>query len=108
MLGSRKLAQRNAEMVGIVECVEQILVERMNILQSGKTLEDGTELFGKGFLGELDLSSIKACRRMVSSGKIQSIHTIESRTLKSTAGIWISPLILLILKPARIWVGNLR
>lgn len=54
-----ELTERNAEVVGIVERVEQILVERMDILQSRETLEDGAELFGECFLGELDLSGVE-------------------------------------------------
>lgn len=48
-------------MVGIVECVEEILVEWVNVLQTRETVEDGAKLFRKGLLGELDLSSVESC-----------------------------------------------
>jgi hypothetical protein len=41
MFRSRKLTESNSEMVGIVESVEQILVERVDVLQAGEALEDG-------------------------------------------------------------------
>lgn len=49
-------------MVGIVEGVEKILVERVDILKTRETLEDGAKLFRKGLLGELDLSCVESCR----------------------------------------------
>lgn len=36
-------------------------MERMDVLETGETLEDSGELFGKGFLGELDLSCVESC-----------------------------------------------
>ena len=60
MLGSRHLAEGNAEVVGIVKSIEQVLVEGVNILQPRETLEDGSELFAEGLLGELDLSRIES------------------------------------------------
>jgi hypothetical protein len=45
--------------VRIVEGVEQILVERMDILQPGETLEDGAEFLGESLLGKLNLASIE-------------------------------------------------
>lgn len=49
-------------MVGIVESVEKILVERVDVLQSGEAIEDEGELFRKGLLGELDLARIEIYR----------------------------------------------
>lgn len=48
-------------MVGIVEGVEEILVEWVDVLQTRETVEDGAKLFRKGLLGELDLSSVESC-----------------------------------------------
>lgn len=59
MLGRGELTKGDSEVVGIVEGVEQILVERMDILQTGKAVEDGAKFFRKGLLGELDLSSVE-------------------------------------------------
>ncbi len=53
-------AQRYPEMVGIVECVEEIFVERMDILKSRETLKDGLELFRERLGRKLDLSSVEA------------------------------------------------
>jgi hypothetical protein len=61
VLGGGHLTKGNLEMVRIVEGVEQILVERVDVLKPGKALEDGAELVGKGLLGELDLSCVESC-----------------------------------------------
>jgi hypothetical protein len=60
VLGRGELAESNAEVVGIVESVEKILVERMNVLQPWEALEDGAEFFGECFLGKLDLAGVKS------------------------------------------------
>lgn len=62
MLGGGELTKGDSEVVGIVESVEKILVERMNILQAGKAVEDGAKFLRKGLLGELDLSSVESCK----------------------------------------------
>jgi hypothetical protein len=59
VLGGGELTEGDLEVVGIVEGVEEILVERVDVLQTGEALEDGAELFRKGLLGELDLASVK-------------------------------------------------
>lgn len=61
VLGSGHLAKGNLEVVRIVEGVEQILVERVDVLKPGKAVEDGAELVGEGLLGELDLSGVESC-----------------------------------------------
>lgn len=48
-------------MVGIVECVEEILVEWVDVLQTRETVEDGAKLLRKGLLCELDLSCVESC-----------------------------------------------
>lgn len=48
MLCGRQLAESDSEMVGIVECVQEILVERVDLIDARKTLEHSTELFTKG------------------------------------------------------------
>ena len=48
-------------MVCIVQCIEQVFVERMNVLQSGKAVEYGLEFLGERLGGEFDLSSVEAC-----------------------------------------------
>lgn len=60
MLGRRELAKGNAEMVGIVKGVEQILVERVDVLKTGETLENCAKLVRKRLLRELDLSRVEA------------------------------------------------
>ena len=60
VLGGGKLTESDAEMVGIVEGVEKILVERVDVLEPGKALEDGAELLGESFLTELDLSGVES------------------------------------------------
>lgn len=82
-------------MVGIIERIEQIFVKRMNVLQAGKALENRLKFFAEGFGGKPDFSSVKSWIQMSASRLLhcQNIY---------------SPLILLILNPARICVGNLR
>lgn len=60
MFRSRKLTQGDPEMVGIVEGVEQILVEGVDVLQAREAVEDGAKLLGEGLLGELDFSGVEA------------------------------------------------
>ena len=59
VFGGRELAESDAEMVGIVEGIEKIFVERMDVLKSGKTLENGTKFLGEGLLRKLDLSGVE-------------------------------------------------
>lgn len=61
VLGSGHLTKGNLEVVRIVEGVEQILVERVDVLKTRKAVEDGGELVGEGLLGELDLSGVESC-----------------------------------------------
>lgn len=50
VLRGRNLTEGNLEVVGIVKCVKKILVERMQIENSGERREDGLELFGEAGL----------------------------------------------------------
>ena len=54
-----QLAKCNSEVVGIVEGIEQVLVERVDVLQPGEALEDGAELVREGLLGELDFAGVE-------------------------------------------------
>lgn len=57
-----QLAESDAEMVGIVEGVEKILVERMDILQPWESVENERDLFAEGLLRELDLPCVEVCK----------------------------------------------
>lgn len=59
MLCGSQLAEGDAEVVGIVEGVEKILVERMNVLKSWETVENERDLLAEGLLRELDLAGIE-------------------------------------------------
>lgn len=87
-----ELTQRNAEMVGIVKSVEEIFVERMNVLKLRETLEDRLDFLGEGLGGVLHFARIESfSRRNVSAYAF------------SRGNRWSSvPRILLILKPALI------
>jgi len=61
VLGCGKLAEGDAEVVCIVEGVEQILVERVDVGETGESIEDGLNLLGKRFAGELDLAHVESC-----------------------------------------------
>jgi hypothetical protein len=54
-----KLAESYAEVVGVVKGVEEILMERVDILEPGETVQDQRELFCESFLCEFDFSSIE-------------------------------------------------
>lgn len=95
MLGGRQLTKGNLEVVGIVERVEEILVEGMDVLEARETVQNGAEFLGKSLLSELDLSRIEGCPWIS-----------DWRSCKRV--VEYSPRILLILKPARICVGSLR
>lgn len=58
------------------------LTERMNILQSGESIEDGLELFTESLLGVFDLSGVEACgqrRILISSARIFLICRFGSK-----------------------------
>lgn len=77
MFSSRKLAKGYSEMVGIVERIQQVLVERMYVLKTGKPIycelasiqqsklqstqrtENQRQLLSEGLLGIFDLACIK-------------------------------------------------
>lgn len=58
------------------------LTERMNILQSGESIEDSLELFAESLLGVFDLSGVEACgqrRILISSARIFLICRFGSK-----------------------------
>lgn len=59
VLSGSQLAEGNAEMVGIVEGVEKILVERMDVLESWEPVENERDLLAESLLCELDLAGIE-------------------------------------------------
>lgn len=48
-------------MVCIVEGIEEIFMERMDILESRKSIENQGELFAEGLCRELDFSGVEIC-----------------------------------------------
>ncbi len=66
----------------------------MDVLETGKPFQNGLQLFAEGLGCELDFASVETWP-VVSTEDITSLE--EG-----------SPLILLILNPARIWVGSRR
>lgn len=50
VLCRRELTKRNTEVVGIVESMEEVLVEGMDFVDAGEGLEDGSNLFGNYML----------------------------------------------------------
>ena len=79
-------------MIGIVESIQEILVEWMNILKPWKAIQYQWELFCKCLLSIFDLSSIEICK--------------GSETKSLNPWIFLILRILLIWNPARICVGN--
>ena len=94
MLGRGELTKSDTEMVSVVKGVEKILMERMNILKSWETVENESDLFTEGLLGVLDLTGVKVCG-LVSFAREMIFFRYAL-------------LILLIWKPALIWVGRRR
>jgi hypothetical protein len=54
-----QLTEGNTEVVRIVECVQKILVEWMDVLQSWKSIKNQRDLLAESLLRELDLSCVK-------------------------------------------------
>ena len=82
-------------MVGIVESVEEVFVEGMDILQAWESIKNGLELLAKSLRSKFDLASIETWQQYINQNS-------------SDTKVNFSPLILLILKPARICVGSFR
>lgn len=47
-------------MIRIVEGVQQVAMERMNILESWETVDCGGQSLGEGFRGVLDFSGVES------------------------------------------------
>lgn len=95
MLSGRQLSKSNLEVVGIVQGVEKILVERVDVCEAREAVKDGLDLLGKGLGGVLDFTDVE--------GYAMSISLLSSAL--NGGG---QPLILEILNPARICVGKRR
>ena len=48
-------------MVGIVQSIEKIFVERVDVLESRKAVEYCLKFFAEGLGGKLDFSSVEPC-----------------------------------------------
>jgi hypothetical protein len=59
LLRPRQLRQGYPKMVGIVEGVEKIAVERVDVLQFGEAVEDGLQFLGEGLGRVFNLSGIE-------------------------------------------------
>lgn len=56
-----ELTEGYAEVVGIVKGIEEIFVERMDVLEAGKAIKNQRKLLGEGFLCKFDFSSVEIC-----------------------------------------------
>lgn len=54
-------AECYSEMVCIVQCVHEIFVERVNVLEAWEAIEDCLEFFGESLCSVLDFSCVKCC-----------------------------------------------
>jgi len=54
------LTERDSEMVCIVKSVQEIFVERMNVLKARETVENGSDLFAESFGSILDLADVES------------------------------------------------
>jgi hypothetical protein len=61
LLRSRQRGQCYPKVIGIVEGVHKIAVERVDVLQFWEAIEDGLQLVGEGLGRESDFSSIELC-----------------------------------------------
>jgi hypothetical protein len=59
-LGGVELPKRNPEVVRIVERVQQIAVERVDILEARKRLDSGGEALSEGLCSKLDLARVES------------------------------------------------
>lgn len=59
MLRGRELTKGDAEVVGIVKGMEEVLVKGVNLVDAWEGLEDASDLLGEGLLCELDLPRVK-------------------------------------------------
>jgi hypothetical protein len=59
-LGGVELTKRNPEVVRIVERVQQIAVERVDVLEARKCLDGRREALSEGLCSELDLARIES------------------------------------------------
>lgn len=48
VLRSRQLTKGNLEVVGIIQGVQQVFVERVDVLQTREAVENGVDLLGEG------------------------------------------------------------
>ena len=83
-------------MVGIVQSVHQIAVERVDVLESREAIEDGLQLLSKRLGRKFDLSRVELMR-----------VSVENDFLPKLCGFRTAR-ILLIWNPARICVGSRR
>ncbi|GKT59111.1 conserved hypothetical protein [Colletotrichum tofieldiae] len=60
VLGGGQLAEGDLEVVGVVEGVDQVLVEGVDVVEARERLDDLAELLADGLLGELDLAGVEA------------------------------------------------
>jgi len=75
MLRGGQLTEGDPEMVGIVKGVEQIFVERVDILKTRETVKDGRELLGKGLCGVFDLANVEGYHASDLNPLFVSIYT---------------------------------
>lgn len=59
-LGSVELTKGNPEVVGIVESVEEIAMERVNVLEARETVDGGGQTLGEGLGGVLDFTGVES------------------------------------------------
>jgi len=91
MLRGRELAEGYPEMIGIVEGIEEVFMERMDILEAGESVQDEGELLCECLLREFDLSGVEICFSLAfpASPRFQNIfaRTSNSANLKSCANL---------------------
>jgi hypothetical protein len=57
--GGRKLPEGNTEVVRIVQCIQQITVERVDVCKTREGLDGAGEAFSEGFGRVFDLSRVE-------------------------------------------------
>ena len=58
-LSSRELSKRNSKVIRIVECVQQIAMERVDILETREGFDGLGEALGEGFGGVLHFACVE-------------------------------------------------
>lgn len=90
MLCRRKLTKRNAEVVGVVESVEEVLVEGVDFVNAGESLENTANLLGNygmlvSFSDQVGIYRSRTC--LLSKFDLSGVEAANTRDLEARADL---------------------